>query len=117
MDNNQTPNSKESIFEKVKDYIETYIELKKLTIIEKAVLTLSSVILVILLAIVFIMVLLFASVGLALYLGDIFNSNYIGFFAVALIYIIILVIVLLMSKNYIKNPLVNLFIAKIFNSK
>ena len=110
----QETESKENLFDKIKDYIATNIELKKLTVIEKAVVGVSSLLVAILLGITFLFMLLFASMGLAIYLGNVLNNSYIGFFLVGLLYLIILIILFLMSKNYIKNPLINYFIAKIF---
>lgn len=105
----------DSIFARVVSYIKTYIELKKLSTIEKSVLILSSVAVALLIGIVFLMVLFFMSVGLALYLGDILASYYLGFISVGLLYLLILIVLMLISKQYIKNPLTNYLIAKIFN--
>lgn len=105
----------DSIFARVVSYIKTYIELKKLSTIEKLVLILSSVAVALLIGVVFLMVLFFMSVGLALYLGDILASYYLGFISVGLLYLLILIVLMLISKQYIKNPLTNYLIAKIFN--
>ncbi len=105
----------DSIFARVVSYIKTYIELKKLSTIEKSVLILSSVAVALLIGIVFLMVLFFMSVGLALYLGDILASYYLGFISVGLLYLLLLIVLMLISKQYIKNPLTNYLIAKIFN--
>ncbi|MFC5284174.1 hypothetical protein [Pedobacter alpinus] len=112
--NNSNAQGEESIFSKITNYVTNYIELKKLSAIEKLVLISSSVIVGILVAIVSLMVLFFMSVGLALYLGVIFGVYYLGFLAVGGIYAVFLIFLILISKKHIHNPLTNLFIQKIF---
>lgn len=104
----------DDLFSRAKDYINTSIELKKLTLIQSAVKTVGSVISSLILVVVAVFFLAFLSIAVGLYLGELLASMYKGFFIVTLFYFLVGIIVMLISKNYIQNPIVNLLIRKIF---
>ncbi|RYE35684.1 MAG: hypothetical protein EOP42_06110 [Sphingobacteriaceae bacterium] len=108
-----------SIIDQIKEYVETRITLLKYKAIDQATNIAASVIAYAILAVLGLLILLFASVTLGLGLGAAFGSNWIGFGCVTLIYIILAVLVLVLKAKYIESPLIGFFISKLFknNSK
>lgn len=101
-------------FNRVKDYINTYVELKKLIVIEQVVKTVSSVVSGLILVVFALFFLIFISVAFAFYLGELLSSVSQGFFIVAGVYLLLVILITLMRKNYIQSPIVNMLIRKIF---
>lgn len=105
------PNSQiELLLEKVKDYIETRIELLKLRAIDKSSGILATVISVFVLAIFSIFFLILLSIGLALWIGELLGKSYYGFFIVALVYIIIGLVIFFSRNKWIKPPVESMMI-------
>lgn len=107
------------IIEQIKEYVETRIRLVKYKVIEQATGIIASVIVYAIVAVLGLLILLFFSVTLALFLGSLIGSYWAGFGCVTLLYIILAVLVLVLKAKYIEAPLVALFITKFFknNSK
>jgi len=100
-------NIPEPLWEKAEDYGKTSIELLKLKSIDKAS-DVSSTILPYALAIVFtIIFLVFVNLGIAFWLGQIWGSAYLGFFAVAAFYGLCGIIVHFMLHDKIKERVRN----------
>lgn len=97
----------EDLFYKVKDYVNTRFDLLKLKAINKVSSAISKSITTIVLLVFSVLILLFFSIGLALYLGYILGHNYYGFFIVGGIYIIIGLILISSRKALLKTPLSN----------
>ncbi|HEX7367760.1 MAG TPA: phage holin family protein [Pelobium sp.] len=108
---------KDDLFERAKDYINTSIELKKLTVTQAVVKTVSSLASGLILLLVGLFFIAFLSVTAALYFGQLLASNYLGFLIVALFYLLIGLLVLAMRKNYIQNPIVDVLIRKILKKE
>ncbi len=111
MENN--PTSIEELFGKLKDYVETTIDLFKLKGINKVSGLLSTLIVSIILISLLFMVLICITVGLSLLIGMWLGHAFWGFFIMAGIYIII-GLVLFKSKNkLLKEPISNTFIKEL----
>lgn len=108
-----------SIVDQIKEYVETRITLLKYKAIDQATNIAASVIAYAILAVLGLLILLFASVTLGLGLGAVLGSYWAGFGCVTLIYIILAVLVLVLKAKYIEAPLIGFFISKLFknNSK
>jgi ABC-type sugar transport system permease subunit len=104
-----------SITDQLKEYLETRIKLAKYQAIEGG--TSFAANLITDLAIIFVIVLafIFASITLALFLGDVLNGNWKGFGIVAIIYFIV-VLVLKYNRQGLEKPIANAFIQKIFKN-
>ena len=105
--------NKDDLFKRAKDYIDTNIELKKLTIIQSVAKTIGGVVSGLVLVVIAVFFLIFLSVAVGLYLGELLASMYLGFFIVAFFYLLIGFIVAMMRKSYIQNPIVDKLIRKI----
>ncbi len=113
MENQSTP--VESLFDRVKSYVETRIDLLRLKAIDKSSSFLSlliSMIVVILVGFISIMML---SVGIALLLGDWLGKAYYGFFIVAVLYIITGLVLYSSREKWLKAPIANSMIKKLMD--
>lgn len=105
----------ESLIEKGEEYGKTTLELLKLKTIDKSsdiASNLVSWIVVIVFAILFFTI---ANIGVALWLGEILGSSYLGFFTVAGFYGLLTLIFLVFRKQLIKNPVNNSIVKQILD--
>ncbi len=100
----------ENLFENVEQYSKTSFELyKHKAVYEIATLT-SALAVRFILTIVVVLVSLFASIGLALWIGEICGKDYFGFLAVALLYGVVWLILSLFKISCIKKPITEMVI-------
>jgi hypothetical protein len=107
----------ELLYEKAKDYVEINIELGKLYAIDKIADVASSILSRLVITMGVAMVILFLSIGLSLYLGELFGKDYFGFLAVSGFYLIVTIFISFYRDKIIKAPATNLFIAKLLKNK
>jgi hypothetical protein len=102
-----------SLIEKSQDYLDTKIEIIKLKTVDKSSDALSSI--VVLISVIFLALLffLFVSIGLALYLGSLVGSAHAGFFIMAGLYGVLLLLICIFREKWIKGPVANLVIRKL----
>ena len=100
----------ESLLEKIKDYVETRIELLKLKAIDKSSGVISSILSFVVLAVFSLFFLILMSIGLALWIGDLLGKSYYGFFIVAFVYIIIGLVIFFGRKKWVKPPVEKIMI-------
>ncbi|HRH48186.1 MAG TPA: hypothetical protein PLP23_05530 [Panacibacter sp.] len=108
-------NSVESLFNNAGDYFETRIDLLKLKGIDKSSDAFSLLAYRLIMLLIFFTVLVFFGVGLALLTGDALGKTAYGFFVVGGLYSITGMVLYLFRKQWIKEPLSNLFIKKMLN--
>lgn len=101
------------ILEQAQEYVETRLKLLKLEAIDRSTSIIANVVVELVVVISLILTFLFASFTLALFLGDVFNSNWKGFGSVALIYLL-LAVILMVTKKAIERPIVNVIVRKLF---
>lgn len=108
-------NGLEPLFEKVDAYYKTSLELYKLKLIGKTAEIASTIVsrgaVIIALCLFFV----FASIGLALWLGDVLGKSYFGFFCVAGLFIVTGLVIYYFLHNYVKQKMSNGLIAEFFN--
>ncbi len=105
----------ESLWDRVRDYIETRIELLKLKSVDKAAGLVSGLVTRIILVIILIIFIALLNIGVALWLGDLLGEYYYGFFAVAGFYAITGLILYLGRRKWIKGPISNMMIKKLMD--
>ncbi|PIZ06416.1 MAG: hypothetical protein COY57_02090 [Flavobacteriales bacterium CG_4_10_14_0_8_um_filter_32_5] len=110
-----TINSMESLFERVEDFGKTSFELYKLKTISKTTEVVSTFVSRGSVVIVLSMFLIFVSIGLALWLGDLFGKPYLGFFCVAAFYIVLGGVLYYFLHQYIKKQVSNSIISEVFS--
>jgi len=101
----------QGVLQKIKEYIDNTRELTILRIVGRVSDIISSIITDGLFIIFSFFVLLFLSISLGFYFGDLFDSNFLGFLSVAGVYIL-LILILGIFKEKIKKSLINLSIRK-----
>jgi hypothetical protein len=100
----------ESLLEKTTQYGKTSLELAKLKIADKAIDIVSSLIPHSVVVMVIASFMLFLNIGLALWLGDILNKTFYGFFVVAAFYILSGIVIHFFMHKWIKKLVGNYFI-------
>ncbi len=101
------------IIDQLKQYAETRIKLAKYEAIDKSTAFLAGIITDLIVALSFMLTFLFLSFSFAFYLSNLFGSYWQGFGCTALLYLIAAIIIML-AKDKLQQPLINLFIKKIF---
>ncbi len=107
----------EQLSENVQSLINTKIELFKLQTLEIMANAFSVLLKRLLLCLIFLVCLVFFSVGLAIFLSNRMNSPFLGYFTVGLLYLLFLVIVLLDQHGFIESVILNKTLGFFFNSK
>lgn len=107
--------SVEDLFYKTRDYVNTRIDLLKLKSIKRASAIYSSTLTFLFLGGILFLVILFLSVGFALYLGHLLGETYYGFFIVAGIYIIAGLVFYALRKSLLNLPFRNWLIKNLID--
>ncbi len=98
----------------LKQYVSTSAELLKLEAIEQGATISSKLISTLLIGLILLLFVVFASIGLSLFLADFFESYFIGFLIIAGVYLIIGLFLLAFRKRMIEFPFKNHVIKTIF---
>ncbi len=104
----------ELLFENVKTYLNTSVELMKLKAIEKISELFSTLAIRLALILILSMLFLFLNIGIAFWLGELSGHTYYGFFIVSIFYLLLLVLFLLTSKR-IKRRIATVIITQTLN--
>src|SRR5689334_468848 len=100
----------ESLVENVEKYTATTIELAKLKSILKTSDILSNIAVSLVLLVLAFLAIVFLSIGVAFWLGDLLGSGYAGFLIVAGFYALTGILLYLLRKRLIKGPISNALI-------
>ncbi len=100
----EKPTGLEELFTKLRDYADTRFDLLKLKAIDKVSGFTSTVITMLILLMILFTVILCISIGLAVLVGHLLGAMYLGFFAIAGLYIIIGLILYAKRGNVLKTP-------------
>lgn len=102
----------EVLLDRAIEYGKTTIELAKLKAVDRISDVAASLISTIVTGAVLFIFILFTSLGLALWLGDVLGKIYFGFFAVAAIYGLLGILTPLFLSKWIKNVICNFIIKR-----
>jgi hypothetical protein len=105
----------ESLFERTVSFVKTTVNLYKLKAIDKSADILSTVIHKVLLVVILFFVISMVNVGLALWIGSLLGSAFVGFFLLGLFYFVLALILLLGQNSLVKKPLRNSIIKQLLN--
>jgi sterol desaturase/sphingolipid hydroxylase (fatty acid hydroxylase superfamily) len=108
-------NGIEPLLEKLEDYGKTSFELYKLQTISKAAKVASTLVSRIAVIFVLAVFIFFASIGLALWLGELLGKVYYGFLVVAAFYLLLGGVLYFILYNTVKRMINNSIIFGIFN--
>ena len=98
-------NTFDGLLNKTAEYLETRVELLLLKTASKTSDIISSLVSKIIMVGIGCMIVILINIGLAIWLGTIFNKMYLGFFAVGVFYILVILILFLGRDNIIKKPI------------
>lgn len=104
----------EQIYERVEQYVLTTVELYKLKTLQKLAETATSIVTSLIMAIFGLLFLLFVSIGLAIYLGEITGRMYYGFLIVAGIYLLFAVVLYSIRTTFLKDKVSTYVVREIF---
>jgi hypothetical protein len=104
----------DNLSDDIKDYINNRIETVKLMAIEKGVSGASSVIYIVVVALLSFFFLIFISLTFAYALSGLIGQAYSGFLIVAGIYLLAVVVLFIKGREWFKDPVSNIFVRNIF---
>lgn len=107
----------EMLYEKAEQYAKTTLELYKLKTIDKVTDVFASIASGFAIAAVIALFFVLITVGLALYLGELLGKTYYGFFALALFYLLLALVLMSKRKQWLEDNLNNYIINQIFKEK
>lgn len=111
---NQSANTS-SLFDKMENYTKTSITLFKLNSVERSADVVSSLISRITIVAIASLFILFANVGLAIWIGKVLGEYYLGFFIVSGFYIILMILTFILRNKAIKKPISDMMIKKMIH--
>jgi hypothetical protein len=109
------PTNVEELFQKLKDYADTRLDLLKLKSINRVSGFVSSIFTLVVLMLILFAVLFCISIGLALVIGAWVGQAYWGFFIVAALYLIIGLVLYSARDKIIKTPVSNKLIKELID--
>jgi hypothetical protein len=101
------------IIDQLKEYAETRLKLARYEAIDKSTTVLASFVTDLIVAVSLILTFLFLSFSFAFYLSHLLGSYWQGFGCTAILYLVIAIIIIL-AKDKLQQPIINLFIKKLF---
>jgi hypothetical protein len=107
----------ENLFEKVEQFSTTSFELYKHKAIYEIALLTSTLAVRYILTIVIALFFFFISIGSAIWIGDVTNKNYYGYFIVALVYSVVGILIYVFRKPWIKVQISNLVRKSMLNTQ
>lgn len=107
----------ETLFEKAENYSKTSLELLKLSAIDKSADVASSFAVRFVIITIIAIFTLVTNIGVALWLGEQLGKSYYGFFAVAVFYLIVAILLYLFRNEWIKTPTSNSIIESMMKQK
>ncbi|MFG4001665.1 hypothetical protein ACHRV1_08655 [Flavobacterium aquidurense] len=113
MESDATTNENLNLYEKAENYTKTSLELIKLKTVSAAADVLSTLTSRIAVGAVVAFFTLFLNIGISLWLGKLLGEYYYGFFAVALFYLIVAIVMHKAQHKLIKTPIGNMIVSSI----
>jgi hypothetical protein len=107
------PSQISRLYDQTEQFVKTSVELYKLRAVKTGAGVFSSVATGVVLGVVFLMAIMFASGGLAFYLGKLLGAWHHGFFAVCGLYLIVGIIVYIFRNKFIRRGLSDYFVKEI----
>jgi hypothetical protein len=104
----------ENLLTHTREYINTKIDIIKLTAVDKGSSAISSAAVYLGLAVISLFFLMMLSIGAALAISAALDSSYAGFLIVAGIYLLLGILLYVMQDKWVKTPIVNAIIKSFF---
>ena len=104
----------EELADNVKEYINTRVESVKLTVAEKTSVVIANVVAGMIVAVVFLLFIIFAGTALAFGLSEWIGKTWAGFLIVAGLYLLIGIVIWTAREKIIRLPVMNALIKQLF---
>lgn len=104
----------EQLFNHFKEYLTNQVKIIKIEIAEKISTIVSTIISLFWVSLFIVLFVIFAGVALALFLGKLTGSNYIGFLIVSGVYLLLAIILWKGKNRFIKIPVMNFLLRQLF---
>lgn len=109
--------NKQDVVDLIKEYIATKIELGRLTILERLIVIVASLLTDGFILVTGLLTFLFGSVALGCYFGELFNSYAKGFGLMTLIYLVLALTMFFIKDKFVDKYLHNFMVKRIFQNK
>ncbi len=106
----------EELADTIKEYVNTRIESVKLNVAEKSSVVIANVLAGMVLAVVFLFFIIFASTALAFGLGEWIGRTWAGFLIVGCLYLLAGIVVWYAREKIIRMPIMNALIKQLFRN-
>ncbi len=106
-------NKVEKFLTDVKEYAEVRFDMVSLNIQDKFSDIVSSLVSIVVLSVLALLILLFAGLGAAIWLGEYLNNPPVGFFCITGFYVLLALVLFFNRERWIKFPIMNSLIKKI----
>ena len=104
----------ESLFQSIRDYGQTNVDLVKLKAADRASDIISSLVANLFVLLALSMFLVILNIGIALLLGELLGKTYYGFFVLAVFYLIVGLIFNKMKAKWFQTPIGDMLVKKMF---
>lgn len=111
----EKPGNIQLLIDRAGDYLETRLELYKLKATQKSSDIVSSIVATVILVSIMIMFFIILNIGIALLVGELLGKSYYGFFTLAGFYLIAGLIFSVFKGKWVKEPVTNTLIKKMYN--
>lgn len=105
------------IISRLKTYLNTRMQLGKLTLIEKGVLLFANLITDGLVLLFLTLAFIFLSFGFGFYISELTGNTFAGFFIVGAFYLLVALLIFLIKDKHLEKYIINGMIKKIFNNE
>lgn len=107
----------ESLAQKAEAYAKTNVDLLKLKGVDKASDIAATIVIKVIFGLIISLIAILANFGLAYWIGSLFGEVYLGFFTVAVFYLVIAIIMYYGRDGWIRIPVKNAVIESILDEK
>jgi hypothetical protein len=107
---------KKLLISKTEKFTKTSIDLLKLNVVEKTADIVSSVTSGLTVILIVAMFTLFLNIGLGLWIGELLQSNYMGFLIVSGFYLIVAIVIYFYQNRLLKNPISDKIVVKLLKN-
>ena len=113
---NTMATDKKLLISKTEKFTKTSIDLLKLNMVEKTADIVSSVASGVTVILIVAMFTLFLNIGLGLWIGELLQSNYLGFLIVSGFYLIVAIVIYFYQDRLLKNPISDKTVMKLLKN-
>jgi hypothetical protein len=113
---NTMATDKKLLISKTEKFTKTSIDLLKLNVVEKTADIVSSVTSGLTVILIVAMFTLFLNIGLGLWIGELLQSNYMGFLIVSGFYLIVAIVIYFYQNRLLKNPISDKIVVKLLKN-